>query len=95
VSVSEGITVTGTVNSFNGAGVSLTTDDGAPLWVQFGQSRYVSAQGVAFNVGDHITATGFYENGQYQAGKVVNDTTQQTLNLRDASGRPLWAGGNQ
>lgn len=93
-SVTEWITVTGTVNSFGGVGVSLTTDAGAPLWVQFGQSRYVSAQGVAFNVGDHITAHGFYENGQYQAGTVVNDTTGKTLTLRDSTGRPLWAGGN-
>jgi hypothetical protein len=86
--------VTGKVNSFNGVGVSLTTDEGAPLWVQFGQSRYVSAQGVAFNAGDHITTNGFYENGQYQAAIVVNDTTSQTLTLRDSTGRPLWAGGN-
>lgn len=88
-------TVKGTVNSFDGVGVSLTTEAGAPLWVQFGQSRYVSAQGVTFNAGDHVTVNGFTENGQYQAGTVTNDTTGQTLNLRDATGRPLWAGGGQ
>jgi hypothetical protein len=93
--VAEWVTVTGTVNSFDGVGVSLTTDDGAPLWVQFGQSRYVTAQGVTFTAGDHLTANGFYENGQYQAGTVTNDTTGQTLNLRDTLGRPLWAGGSQ
>jgi hypothetical protein len=63
--------------------------------VQFGQSRYVSAQGVTFNAGDHLTVNGFEENGQFQAGTVVNDTTGQTLNLRDTTGRPLWAGGPQ
>ena len=88
-------TVQGTVNSFDGVGVSLTTDEGAPLWVQFGQSRYVSAQGVTFNAGDHLTVNGFEENGQFQAGTVINDTTGQTLNLRDTTGRPLWAGGAQ
>ena len=91
--VTEWLTVAGTVNSFDGVGVSLTTNEGAPLWVQFGQSRYVSAQGVTFAVGDHITVNGFYENGQFQAGTVVNDTTGQTLKLRDSSGRPLWSGG--
>ena len=91
--VTTWVTVAGTVNSFDGVGVSLTTDDGAPLWVQFGQSRYVSAQGVTFNAGDHLTVNGFEENGQFQAGTVVNDTTGQTLNLRDTTGRPLWAGG--
>ena len=86
-------TVQGTVNSFDGVGVSLTTADGAPLWVQFGQSRYVTAQGMTFTAGDHLTVNGFEENGQFQAGTVVNDTTGQTLNLRDTTGRPLWAGG--
>jgi hypothetical protein len=93
--VTDWTTVTGTVNSFDGVGVSLTTTDGAPLWVQFGQSRYVAAQGVTFNAGDHVTVSGFEENGQFQAGTVVNDTTGQTLNLRDTTGRPLWAGGGQ
>jgi hypothetical protein len=93
--VTTWLTVKGTVNSFDGVGVSLTTDEGAPLWVQFGQSRYVSAQGVTFNAGDHLTVNGFEENGQFQAGTVVNDTTGQTLNLRDTTGRPLWAGGPQ
>ena len=93
--VTDWTTVTGMVNSFDGVGVSLTTTDGAPLWVQFGQSRYVTAQGVTFTAGDHLTVSGFEENGQFQAGTVVNDTTGQTLNLRDATGRPLWAGGGQ
>ncbi len=92
--VTEWVTVKGTVNSFDGVGVSLTTTEGAPLWVQFGQSRYVSAQGVTFSAGDQLTVNGFYENGQYQAGTVTNDTTGQTLTLRETTGRPLWAGGN-
>ncbi len=92
--VTDWTTVTGTVNSFDGVGVSLTTAEGAPLWVQFGQSRYVTAQGVTFSAGDHLTVNGFEENGQFQAGTVVNETTGQTLNLRDNAGRPLWAGGS-
>lgn len=91
--VTQTVTIAGVVQSFDGVGISVTTDDGAPLWVQLGQSRYVSAQGAAYTAGDHVTATGFYENGQFQASSVVNDTTGQTLTLRDASGRPLWAGG--
>jgi len=91
--ITQTVTIAGVVQSFDGVGLSLITDDGAPLWVQLGQSRYVSAQGAVYTAGDHVTATGFYENGQFQASSVVNDTTGQTLTLRDASGRPLWAGG--
>ncbi|MBI5567311.1 MAG: hypothetical protein HY870_20600 [Chloroflexi bacterium] len=91
--ITQTVTIAGVVQSFDGVGISLITDDGAPLWVQLGQSRYISAQGVTFTANDHVTATGFYENGQFQASSVVNATTGQTLTLRDASGRPLWAGG--
>lgn len=91
--ITQTVTIAGVVQSFDGVGISVITDDGAPLWVQLGQSRYVSAQGAVYTAGDHVTATGFYENGQFQAISVVNDTTGQTLTLRDASGRPLWAGG--
>ena len=91
--ITQTVTIAGVVQSFDGVGISLITDDGAPLWVQLGQSRYVSAQGAVYTARDHVTATGFYENGQFQASSVVNDTTGQTLTLRDASGRPLWAGG--
>lgn len=92
--ITQTVTIAGVVQSFDGVGLSLITDEGAPLWVQLGQSRYVSAQGAVYNAGDHVTATGFYENGQFQASVVVNDTTGQTLTLRDVSGRPLWAGGS-
>ncbi len=91
--ITQTVTIAGVVQSFDGVGISVITDDGAPLWVQLGQSRYVSAQGAVYTAGDHVTVTGFYENGQFQASSVVNDTTGQTLTLRDASGRPLWAGG--
>lgn len=91
--ITQTVTIAGVVQSFDGVGLSLLTDDGTPLWVQLGQSRYVSAQGAVYTAGDHVTATGFYENGQFQASSVVNDTTGQTLTLRDANGRPLWAGG--
>ena len=91
--ITQTVTIAGVVQSFDGVGISVITNDGAPLWVQLGQSRYVSAQGAVYTAGDHVTATGFYENGQFQASSVVNDTTGQTLTLRDASGRPLWAGG--
>ena len=67
--VTDWMTVTGTVNSFDGVGVSLTTDDGAPLWVQFGQSRYVTAQGVTFTAGDHLTVNGFMRTANFRPAR--------------------------
>lgn len=89
------LTESGTVQAVELTGLSLLTADGEPLWVQLGQSRFWQSQGVAFNVGDAVTVTGFFENGQFQAASVANDTTGQLLTLRDTTGRPLWAGGGR
>ncbi|MDT8306451.1 MAG: hypothetical protein RRC07_10985 [Anaerolineae bacterium] len=85
---------TGTIQAVELTGISLLTSVGEPLWVQLGPSHFWSTQGVVFGPGDQVTVDGFVENDQIQAISVSNDTTGQLLTLRDASGRPLWAGGN-
>ena len=84
---------TGTIQAVELTGLSLLTSVGEPLWVQLGPSHFWSAQGVTFTVGDQVTIDGFVENDQVQAISVANDSTGQQLALRDATGRPLWAGG--
>jgi hypothetical protein len=84
----------GTVQTVELTGLSLLTSVGEPLSVQLGPSHFWSTQGVTFSRGDQVTVNGFTENGQVQAISVSNDSTGQLLTLRDASGRPLWAGGN-
>lgn len=84
---------TGMVQSVAVNGVSLTTDAGPALWIQLGPSRFWGAS-LSFAVGDHVTVTGFTENGQFMAAKIVNDTSGQTLTLRNDAGQPLWTGGN-
>jgi hypothetical protein len=85
---------TGTIQAVELTGLSLLTSVGEPLWVQLGPSHFWSTQGVTFSTGDQVTVNGFTENGQFQTISVSNDSTGQLLTLRDASGRPLWAGGN-
>jgi hypothetical protein len=87
------VTASGAIQAVELTGLSLVTASGEPLWVQLGQSRFWQSQGVTFNAGDQVTVTGFYENGQFQAVSVTNETTGQFLALRDEVGRPLWAGG--
>lgn len=85
------LTISGTVVE---AGDSLILEtDAGQVEVELGQSRYVEAQGVTFQVGDELQITGFYEDEDvFTAGYVENLTTGQALTLRDESGRPLWAG---
>ena len=81
-------TLTGTVTGIDGE-VTIQTAEGEML-IGMGQSAYW--QDFQLDVGDEITITGFHEDGQFKAGSVENLTTGETINLRDGSGRPMWAG---
>lgn len=71
--------------------VTLQTSEGAVL-VGLGQSWYREQAGFTLKVGDEVVVTGFYEGGEFKAGTIENQTTGETLVLRDETGRPLWAG---
>ena len=86
-------TQTGVVQKADYTGLSVTTEAGQPLWIQLGPNRFWSAS-LSFTAGDRVTVTGFIENGQFMAAKIVNDTTGQALTLRNDVGQPLWTGGN-
>lgn len=64
----------------------IRTDDGEEILVGLGQSIYRES------LGFEIEVVGFYEDGEFKAGTVNNLTTGETLELRDATGRPFWAG---
>lgn len=86
-------TVTGEVTAVDGE-ITVQTDDGQVV-VGLGQSRFREEADFALEVGDEVSVTGFYEDGEFKAGTVENLTTGQTLALRDGAGRPIWAGRGQ
>jgi hypothetical protein len=47
---------------------------------------------ITLNDGDSVTLHGFDENGVFQVGQIDDQSNGQTLSLRDATGRPMWAG---
>jgi len=73
----------------------VRTDDGNEILVGLGQSWYRDEAGFALTVGDDVSVDGFYEDGEFKAGVVENLTTGESLTLRDATGRPMWAGRGQ
>ena len=88
-------TIHGTVVSFDQMGLSLTLNDGSAFYVQLGNSRYSQSIGFAPVAGEGVTVYGFPgDQGAYSAITVTLDSTAQVYAFRDASGRPLWAGGN-
>jgi len=93
--ITEVSTVHGIVNSYDLVGMNLTLDDGTSLYIQLGSSRYNQSIGFAPQAGEGVTVNGFPGNqGLYSAISVTLDSTGQVFSFRDASGRPLWAGGS-
>jgi hypothetical protein len=90
--VDEWITLTGTLVSFQGGSMTMSTADGELIAFQTGQPRFFAEQGVTFQVGDEIQLVGFYQGEQFSAGEITQLSTGLRVMLRDPNGRPLWAG---
>jgi len=73
----------------------LRTSSGDEVLVGLGPLTYQARADFALTVGDELSVLGFHEDGEFKAGTVENLTTGQTLLLRDATGRPMWAGNGQ
>lgn len=90
--VDEWITIEGTLMSFQGGNMTMSTPDGEIIAFQTGQPRFFNEQGITFSVGDEIVVVGFYEGEQFMAGDITQVATGLRVMLRDPNGRPLWAG---
>ena len=90
--IANATTIKGVVNSFDGTGFEITTDDGQTLYVQVGNSTYAQSIGFAPQAGTEVTVNGFVgDQGNYAAITVTIDGKVYTF--REATGRPAWAGG--
>ena len=89
------VTLTGAVLSSDQQSLTVDTAEQGELTLELGNPGFASEQGVAFNPGDQVTITGFDENGMFHAGQIDNETSGESLLLRDPNGRPLWAGRGQ
>ncbi len=92
VQIDEWVRLEGTLVSFQGGNMTMSTADGEIIAFQTGQPRFFAEQGVTFQVGDEIAVVGFYQNDQFTAGDITQVSTGQLVMLRDPNGRPLWAG---
>ena len=91
--VDEWFTLEGTLMSFLGGSMTMSTADGNIVVFKTGQPRFFAEQGVSFEVGDEIVVVGYYDaNGQLVAGDITQVATGARVMLLDPNGRPLWAG---
>lgn len=89
--VGEPWSAAATIAELGDVGMTVTLEDGSPVYVELGPSYYWQEQGT-LAVGDAITIDGFYNGDQYHAASITQaDGT--VLALRSETGQPLWSGG--
>jgi len=92
--VGDWVTVAGTVTAVELDALTIETAEGETMLAQLGPEHFWAEQGIVIKAGDQVEITGFYEDdGAFAAGQVTLLATGETLVLREADGRPLWAGG--
>jgi hypothetical protein len=74
-----------------GVDVTIQSDTG-PVVVGLGPEWYREDTTFTLAEGDEVVVTGFYEDGEFKAAAIENVSTGATLDLREETGRPLWAG---
>ncbi|MBN2043459.1 MAG: hypothetical protein JW757_00450 [Anaerolineales bacterium] len=86
------VTYTGTLSAIANGRMTIRLEDGTSISFRTGQPRFFRSQGVEFSIGDQVEVVGFYNNGSFSAGDVVQLSTGIRVMLLDPNGRPLWAG---
>lgn len=85
-------TVQGTVMSATDDLVEIRTEAGEVIPFEGQPLRFAIGQGFALQVGDAVTLSGFDEEGEFKLSQVTSLGSGASITLRDASGRPGWAG---
>lgn len=100
--IAEWLKIEGTVMSADADALTVETVEGQEVVVDGRAWLFAQEWGFSPQPEDEVTLLGFYEDdllaatGQrYEVGQISNDTTGEVLQIRDQSGRPLWAGRNR
>jgi hypothetical protein len=89
-------THTGDVVQAPGDGEELLIETGAGQELMVGTGPLdLAAQGFTLQAGEQVQVQGYWEAGEFKAAQLTRLADGQTLTLRDAYGRPVWAGGGR
>ncbi|MDK2981261.1 MAG: hypothetical protein PWQ55_1608 [Chloroflexota bacterium] len=87
--------IEGTVSLVDADQLIVMDADGSQTSVENRAWWYASEAGFSANSGDEIRLTGFYDEGVFETITLENLTQGISVQLREESGRPLWAGGGR
>lgn len=90
--VDDWLVLVGEVTAVTPEALTVTAPDGASILVAGRAWLTLQEQGFAADIGHALSVTGFYDQDRFEIGTVTNLTTGVASQVRDASGRPMWAG---
>ena len=90
--MSEWVTLQGTVLQVDANALVVEANSGGLLTVENRPWWFAQEQGFTAGVRDEVTLTGFYDDDEFEAGQLENVTSGVAVEIREASGRPGWAG---
>ena len=82
----------GKVTSIDSSMILVETEDGFEIVIEGRALVFMQDSGFVTNVGNTLLISGFYEDDEYKVANIVDQTSGETIVVRDASGRPGWAG---
>jgi hypothetical protein len=85
----------GVVSAVSETALTIDIDDVESIIVDGRAWSYMQDQGFSIEQGDLVSFEGFYEDGEFKVSLIENLTTGTSIVLRDADGRPSWAGGGR
>ncbi|MBN2503514.1 MAG: hypothetical protein JXB38_22245 [Anaerolineales bacterium] len=86
-------TLTGEVTDVAADLIMVTTESGAEIEIAGRPWRFAQESGFSVQLGDQLELSGFYENDSYEVAAIHDLTSGAGVQIRDETGRPLWAGG--
>ena len=90
--VDEWLTLEGVATSVDADTLIVKMDDGQEVTVENRPWWFAQEQGFAAQAGDRVRLVGFYEDGTFEVGQIADSTNGMAVQIREESGRPLWAG---
>ena len=82
----------GNVISMDSSMILVETEDGDEIVIEGRALLFMQDSGFVTNVGNTLFITGFYEDDEYKVATIIDQTTGETIVVRDEGGRPGWAG---
>jgi len=73
-------------------GLAVETDDGEIIAFGVGPGKRLAELGFTLHHGDHVSAQGVHEAGEFELTQLVNHATGESIILRDETGRSLLGG---